>query len=161
MKVKKQIFLGLLIAEAAELLVQRVRITNKLKMESEMAKKNEEIIKIYSHWIRLKQNDKSLSCYLKERGYKKIAIYGMHYLGESLFDDLMDTDVEIKYMIDKNAERIYRNYSSIPVYKPDEKLDEVDVVIVTAFIYFKEIQEQLEKQLDCPVLSLKEILYEL
>lgn len=161
MKARKQIIWGTGIVGIAGLVVQQLKTYKKLNLEIEMAKKNEEIIKLYSCWMRLKQRGESLEYYLKENGYKKIAIYGMHYLGGSLYHELINTDVEIKYIIDKNAERIYSDYSNVAVYTPDEKLEEVDAVVVTAFYYFDEIQEQLQNRLDCPILSLKEILNEL
>lgn len=119
-------------------------------------RKQEAILKVYSEWMRLKPGE--LSEWFSKRAYYKIAIYGMHYLGESLCNELENTDIEIKYAIDKNANNIY---SDIEVYTPDEELGQVDVVIVTAFFYYDEIKDQLRKRLQCPIISLEDILKEM
>jgi hypothetical protein len=41
----------------------------------------------------------------------------------------------------------------------DAFLDKVDVVVVTAITYFNEIEEMLSLRVDCPVVSLENILY--
>lgn len=123
--------------------------------------KNDKILQVYSQWLSLKQEGKSLSEYFQVNGYQKIAIYGMHYLGESLCGELQNTDIEIKYAIDKKADDIC---CDIDIYKPDEQLtslDEVDAVVVTAFFFYNEIEEQLSQYLDCPIISLEDILYEI
>ena len=37
----------------------------------------------------------------------------------------------------------------------------VDVIVVTAISYFDEIEEKLSERVDCPVVSLEDIVYEL
>lgn len=44
---------------------------------------------------------------------------------------------------------------------PEDKLDVVSAVIVTAVYYFDEIKEEMEKKISCPILSLEDILYEM
>ncbi len=133
-------------------------MNKEIKKEKMLDGKNEAILKAYSRWVTLKQEGKSIAEYLKENGYRKVAIYGMHYLGENLYNELKNTDIEIKYAIDRNAANIT---SSIPVYTPDEALEEVDAVIVTAFYFYADIEGQLGNYLDCPILSLEDILFEM
>jgi len=42
----------------------------------------------------------------------------------------------------------------------DDSLEDVDVVIVTAITFFDEIETKLSEKLDCPIISLEDILYE-
>lgn len=93
--------------------------------------------------------------FFEDNGYKSIAIYGMSYLGERLMDELKDSGIEVRYAIDRNAENIY---AGVEVKKPEDDLEEVDAVIVTAVFFFDEIEEQLEKILDCPIISLEDIV---
>lgn len=129
----------------------------KLNMEEAANRKNDEILKAYSHWMQRKQRGDSLAVYFEKMGYKKIAIYGMHYLGESLLSELKDSDIKVVCAIDKHAEL---RYSEIPLYTPEESIPEVDVVIVTAFFYFDEIESILLDKVSCPIVSIEDIIYE-
>ena len=110
---------------------------------------------VMNQWLIDKQEGKSLVDFFEDNGYKSIAIYGMSYLGERLMDELKDSSIEVRYAIDRNAENIY---AGVEVKKPEDDLEEVDAVIVTAVFFFDEIEEQLEKILDCPIISLEDIV---
>lgn len=133
------------------------RERKQLNQERKTTEKDNEILKAYSHWIRRKQKGESLVDYFHRAGYNKIAIYGMHYLGESLVTELEDSDIEIVCAIDKYAEL---RYTDLPLYTPDENIPEVDAVIVTAFFYFEEIKDALSSKMDCPIISIEDIIYE-
>ena len=109
-------------------------------------------------FLMVKQKNKNLASYLGEKGYRKIAIYGMSYAGETLAEELADTEVEIRYGIDQKCESIYANFNIVSV---EDELEEVDAVIVTAVTFFDDILEKLSQKLDCPVISLEDILYEI
>lgn len=112
----------------------------------------------FDQWLRLRQEGKNLAEYFKREGYHTVAIYGMKELGEHLYDELEGTGIIVQYIIDKNADQIY---ADVEVKTPDEKLDQVDAIVVTAVYYFDEIEEMLSEKVDCPVLSLEDILYEM
>ena len=59
--------------------------------------------------------------------------------------------------IDQKADSIY---SDVDIVTMADSLEEVDAVVVTAITFFDEIEEQLSGKLDCPVISLEDILYE-
>lgn len=129
----------------------------KLNMEQKTTRKDDAILKAYAHWLERKQRGESLTDYFEKMGYQKIAIYGMHYLGESLLSELKDSSVEVVCAIDKHAEL---RYTEIPLYKPEDKVPEVDAVVVTAFFFFDEIEEILTDKVDCPIVSIEDIIYE-
>lgn len=131
---------------------------DKMKKEDQLNRKNDAILKLYSQWVSLKQQGKSIADYLKAQDYKTVAIYGMHYMGENLLEELRGSDVEVKYAIDRNAENIF---SDVDVLTMNDDLPPVDAVIVTAFYFFDEIEESLAEKLDCPALSIEDILYEM
>ena len=81
----------------------------------------------------------------------------MSYAGETFADELQGSDVKIKYGIDKKADTIYAEFD---VISPDEELEEVDAIVVTSITFFDEIEELLSKKVDCPIISLEDILYE-
>ena len=63
----------------------------------------------------------------------------------------------VKYVIDKNAETIY---ADVDIVRPEDTLEAVDAIVVTATYYFDEIEEALCEKVDCPVISLEDVLYE-
>lgn len=130
---------------------------DKLKTEQSMSGKHLELFKMMNQWVKVKQEGKNLSSYFERNGYKKIAVYGMSYAGETLIDELRGTCVEVAYGIDKNADKID---ADMVVLAMDEELEEVDAIVVTAITFFEEIEEQLAEKADCPIISLEDILYE-
>ena len=66
-----------------------------------------EFYRILIEWLRIRQEGKSLVSYFIQNGYKTVAIYGMKELGERLYDELKDSEISVKYVIDKNADAIY------------------------------------------------------
>lgn len=81
----------------------------------------------------------------------------MKELGERLYAELKDSEIQVKYIIDKNADTIY---ADIDVVEPENILEDVDVIVVTAIHYFDEIEMMLGEKVDYPVISLEDVIYE-
>lgn len=122
-----------------------------------MSDKHLALFLMMNEWVKVKQEGKNLASYFEKNGYKKIAVYGMSYAGETLVNELKGSSIEVKYGIDKNAGRLY---AEMDIVTPDEPLEDVDAVVVTPVFFFEEIEEALSAKLDCPIISLEDILYE-
>lgn len=122
-----------------------------------MSEKHLALFLMMNQWVKVKQEGKNLSEYFEKKGYKKIAIYGMSYAGETLLAELSDSGIEVAYGIDNNANGIYIDLN---IVSADDKLDSVDAIVVTAITFFDEIEEKLLSKVDCPIISLEDILYE-
>lgn len=128
-----------------------------------MHKIEEDNIKFYEfysillQWVHMHNEGKKIGTYLKNCGYHTVAIYGMKELGEELLYELKDSEVEVKYAIDKNADNLF---VETDVYRPDEDLEAVDVVIVTAVHWFDDIEKDMKKKLGCPILSLEDVVFD-
>lgn len=131
--------------------------TDKLNGIQKMSDKHFALFLMMDQWVKVKQEGKCLSEWFERNGYNKIAIYGMSYAGKTLIDELADSKLEISYGIDRNKEV---KYADVAIVSVDGKLEEVDVVIVTAITFFDEIDEMLSKKLSCPIISLEDVLYE-
>lgn len=131
--------------------------SKKIKDMSQRGAKVHQLYMAFDQWLRIRQEGKTLVEYFKRQDYKTVAIYGMKELGERLYDELEGSGITVRYIIDKNADSIY---ADVDVVAPDEKLDPVDVIVVTALYYFDEIEEMLSERVDCPIISLEDILYE-
>ena len=122
-----------------------------------MSDKHLALFLMMNQWVKVKQKGKNLSQYFEQNRYKKIAVYGMSYAGETLLDELKGTGIDVVYGIDKNHDLIY---SDIGIVSMEDELEKVDVIVVTAVTFFDEIERQLSEKIDCPIISLEEILYE-
>ena len=107
--------------------------------------------------IYCKQAGYSIGRYLLQSGIAKIAIYGCGDVGRILYNELLDEDIEVKYGIDKNTKIDF----PIEIRSLSESLDEVDAVIVTSIAYFSDIEEELSKVLNCRILALDDVIYEI
>jgi len=121
------------------------------------ADKNRTLFLMMNQWVKVKQVGKNLSSYFIQKGYKKIAIYGIGYAGETLIDELKESGIIVAYCIDQRAGMIC---ADVDVVSLNDYLERVDVVVVTAITFFDDIKEKLSKKLDCPIISLEDILYE-
>lgn len=107
------------------------------------------------NWLKNKIDKKEIIEYLKYKEYKRIAIYGYGDLGKMLYDEIENSTIEISYLIDQNADNIC---APIPVINPIDICDLVDAVIVSVAYDFNSIKQIIEKKLDCPIISLEEII---
>jgi hypothetical protein len=113
---------------------------------------------LLEQWLLLKQQGKSLEQYFLNHNYKTIAIYGMGELGNRLLEELKYSDINVKYGIDKNNSAIK---SDIDVYRPGDNLEAVDAVVVSAIFAFYEIEDELKKVINYPIINLEDVVYEL
>ena len=111
---------------------------------------------LYDRWLRLKQQNKNLSTYLKRKGYCTIAIYGGRELALRLIDELQGTEIEILYLVDRNKQNCLCKGKER--YLPYETLPKVDAIVVTAVYYFEEIQANLKPKVECDIVSLEDIV---
>lgn len=122
-----------------------------------MSDKHLALFLMMNQWVAVKQEGKNLEDYFEKNNFYSIAIYGMSYAGERLLEELRNSNIVVKYGIDKNASGIY---SDIDLVTMEDKLEEVDAVIVTSIFFFDEIEEKLSAKMNCPIISLEDILYE-
>lgn len=119
-----------------------------------------EFYRILVQWLSLKQQGINLSKYFAREKYATIAIYGMKELGQLLLEEIYNepNEPEVKYVIDRNPDGFY---APVPSLKPEDELPEVDVIVITAVHYFKQIREALVTKVECPIISLEDIVFDL
>lgn len=108
-----------------------------------------------NQWINIKQEKKSLVDYMMMMGYKNIAIYGAGYAGKTLLKELEDSPIHVNYVIDMGNTAV----ENCRVYTLRDELPNVDAVVVTPIYYYDEIEKNLSQKLNCPLLSLDDVLY--
>lgn len=117
-------------------------------------------------WMYKKQLNRSISNYLKQNGYKDIAIYGLGEIGQLfLWEIEADADVNIVCVIDVNAKlETYVNkfvLANIPLVHPSEELQEVDAIVVCVPSRLVEIEAALlNKNIKAPIISIGKLVHE-
>jgi hypothetical protein len=133
----------------------------KFYFNNEKSKEDDKVYKfklyynILNQWLMKKNEGKSITEYFISNGYKTIAIYGMGELGCRLYEELKDSEIKVSYAIDKESGSIY---SELEVCSIEEELQPVDALIVTAVFAFDKIEEELEKIVDFPIISLEDVV---
>ena len=134
------------------------RAKKEIIKEEELSDKHLALFLLMNQWVRNEHQDKSIEKYLLAKGIKKIAVYGMSFVGETLVEGLKNTDIEIIYCIDN---KISGNYLGIPIIKSSDDMENVDAIIVTAITYFNGIKESIKDKINGEIISLEEIIYEI
>lgn len=120
-----------------------------------MSKKHLSLFLLMIQWMKTKQEGKNIADFLEKTNYKNIAIYGIGCIGELLVNELKDTNINVLYGIDRNANSIN---STIDIVSINDNFKSVDAVIVTAITFFDEIYKELSRRINCPIISLEDIL---
>lgn len=129
------------------------KASNVIIEKQQNLERNQKLFMILDTWMEKKQRGKNIAVFLKKNAYYSIAIYGLGNIGKLLESELKG-QIDICYGIDK------RNImAEIPVYKPEDDLPKVDMVIVTPVYGFEEIEEMLRTKLTCPIYSIEDIIY--
>lgn len=111
---------------------------------------------VLTRWVEFKIKGYHLAEILAEKEYYKIAVYGYAELGKLLCQELMNTKIDVIYVLDKKGKQIREN--NLPVYVPQKGLPKADAVIVTAVYYFDDIRNALSEMGFENVISLRTLL---
>lgn len=111
---------------------------------------------ILNDWTTLRESGKRIVPYLKRQNIHSIAIYGIGYLGKHLLQEVeKDGGLEIRYLIDRNAEWIHEAY---PVRTMEDQLDKVDGVIVTLVQGEGRVVDQVKEKTGAVVYTIRELV---
>lgn len=112
---------------------------------------------LFGSWMVLRNKGKMLVEYFKNYNLKDVAICGLGRLGLCLYEELKNSDINVKYAIDNKAESY--SYLGLKVITPEEHLEAVDVIIITKFIEYKKIVDDLRKKTSCQIVSLEDVIF--
>ena len=127
----------------------------RLKSYQEQIEKITLYYQILNMWLEMKQKGQSGVTYLQEKKINRIAIYGMKELGERFYEEIKNTGIEVVCVIDQNPDDVIGDFV---VISPEQRIPNVDAVVVTAEYYFPEISKQLKEKVNCPIYSLLGVL---
>ena len=131
-------------------------LINNLKKENA---KNRIIVRLYDVWMMIDAEKKEIGQFLSKKEIKTVVIYGMSFLGIRLYKKLEGSEVNVIYAMDRDPQV---ELPGIKIYVPgEEKIEDVDAVIVTAITSFDMIKKELSTRGYGNIYALDEILYEM
>ena len=117
------------------------------KKEERVRKLNTDFRNYYevvSRWIIMKNSGRKLEEYFKSSGIKNVAIYGAGPLGEMVYQELQDSEINIFYVIDqskKKFETLKENSIIHPSQIKDMKMP--DAIVITPMVHKSDIMDLL------------------
>lgn len=106
-------------------------------------------------WLEIRQKGHSLKEYFQKNHISSIAVYGMGTLGCRLCDELEDSDIEIKYLIDRNPKGMDQVLKFVSL--DNGKLD-VNAIVVTVISCERQIINEIKEKGYRKVIGLREII---
>jgi len=137
-------------------IIARQNLQKQLERYDEQVNKFKKYFDVTNKWIHLKNEGVILADYFKKNGWMHIAIYGMGKLGNRLLEELKDSEVVVDYGIDRNTDCVC---SDIEIREISAELPTVDVIVVTPFLEYDEIEEELMNLTDYHVVSVEDIIW--
>lgn len=133
------------------------RMTARIMELEKRVEKFKQYYDLMHRWMLWKEQGKSLVSYFGAQDYRRVAIYGYGNNGRHLEAELRNSPIHIVYAIDRNRSILAADF---PVYALTDTLPACDVVIVTIPPEYGKILADLKVKVNCPVLSLAEVILE-
>ena len=111
---------------------------------------------LHEEWVRIHQKGMDVSDYFMKKDVREIAIYGYGKLGHTFYDEIKNSEIKVKYYIDKNSKSFL---AEIPVFSLKDNLPKVDLIVVTIPEQLDQIQREIKERADYPVVSLETVIY--
>ena len=111
--------------------------------------------KILDKLLLCKERKIFLANFLISSGYKKIAIYGLGLVGRHVIAEIKSNGVNIDFGIDQNEINLEFGF---PVYTLEDKLPDVEMIIVSVIYDYQNILEVLERKTNAKIISIDELL---
>lgn len=121
--------------------------------------KNALLLRLFQNYAGLLARGKTLAEILKNRGYYSCAIYGYGNIGQCVYTDLIQHGYDLSYIVDKNVDQIIDKESlQCKIYSLEDEFPKTDLMIITPVFYYEEILMDIEKKIDCPIISLDDFV---
>ncbi len=136
-----------------------MKMEEALRLERKEKDKFKQYYELMVLWMRRQRQGASVGDYILGKGFDSVGIYGKGLLGEMLFQELQECGrLEVKCCIDMN-----KNDCGIfpEVITPEEisRDNAPQVIIVTPFLEYASIRNDLSQRCDAMILSLEDVIY--
>lgn len=125
----------------------------------DQSQKLKEIIRCFDMWLSARDNNCFIGSYLQKLNVKAVGIYGYGRLGKHLLNELEDSSVEVRWIMDQRDISGQIDYCCLG--SNDEKIPlDIDMIINTAIGSSGEIEKKFLNMGFHRVVSLMEVLEE-
>lgn len=121
------------------------------------SQKLKEIIRCFDMWLSARDNNCFIGSYLQKLNVKVVGIYGYGRLGKHLLNELEDSGVEIRWIMDKRNLSGQIDYCCLDPDDEEIPLD-LDMIINTALGSIEEVEKKFIDLGFNKVVSIEEIL---
>lgn len=114
---------------------------------------------LLDHWMLLREQNHKLEDYFKEKGYKRVIIYGFAAIGKHLFWELQQSSINVVCVLDRRSAMKHPN---VDIISPDEieKVPKADVIVVTVINDGAKIAQELYMKTGKNVVTLENIIFD-
>ena len=95
----------------------RVALKKAKKAHSYKVRKYQSYYYLFGSWMVLRNKGRTLAEYFENHNFRNIAIFGLGRLGLCLYEELKDSNIHVKYAIDRNAASF--SYLNLKVISPE------------------------------------------
>ncbi|MEY8322757.1 glycosyltransferase family 2 protein [Lachnospiraceae bacterium 54-11] len=92
---------------------------------------------------------------LKDKGIKRVGIYGDGYLGKRVMGELKEHYIETAFFIDRNADYLEE---VVPVYKLENAPDNIDAIIISLVRNYNPVKKSLKEKYNVSIYTIREIV---
>lgn len=116
-------------------------------------------------WLENRNAGKTFVDYFHECGYESVAIYEATDMGKLLYDEIKDSDINIKYFVDSNAEGL-KDIDGISVVMLQDvakvqKDNPADILVISPVVDYDKIAKSIMHFApEIPTLYIKDVVYE-
>lgn len=116
------------------------------------------LFRIADQWMKYRDKNICLKQFFVEHKWYTIAIYGAGKMAEHLIYELKDTGIEIVFMMDRFIDKV--DWYNGRILKPGEKIPDVDAVVVTPIMDYRNVKKQLKESYgkDIEYVSLESVI---
>lgn len=150
--------LSMLFSSAMTYLILYKKMNSSVSSSKNKENKFKQYYHLANQWLLIRNQGKKITDFFNSHGYENIAIYGMGELGNRLYEELRNSNIKIKYVIDRYPEN---NYSDLEFRELNCNLEPVDVIIVTPVFDYENIEKEITTYVDYSILSLEDVLFQL
>lgn len=125
------------------------------RQEQEKFKQNV-ILDILGKWFWMERHGKKIENWFIDKGYSRVAVYGMGVLGKTLVNELADS---LQIVVVFGVDRAVNRFKNIKIVNDIEKIgQDYDVMVVTPVLEYKNILAQIKSEQ--PIISIEQIIKE-
>ena len=121
---------------------------------------NEIAFQFIDCWMTNREEGKAIDEYLRNKNVNRIGIYGYGALGKHLVAELLNSDIEIAWIMDRKDMNIDNGLRFVRV-SDSKGEDNPELIIVASIRYYEEIEKELIDRGFKNICSIEELVEEM